>query len=190
MKAGKRKLILALAAVSLAVSAGTASSGPNHGNAPATASRIVAKASNVTFSNINLVTDVCGGVSGSLTVTATGTANDGGGLDTIWFTIFDDGNEKFAQQINLPQSTVATVINVSYPGTIGTINPGIGLEVGELRGDFDLADIDPFFPAQVGGCSAPGVVTAVPTLSQWMVAGLVGLVGLFGLGALRVRRRR
>src|SRR6185312_15303129 len=72
--------------------AGVALAGPNSpGGTAAAPGRIVAKASGVTMTNINLTVDTCNGVSGTLTVTATGTTDDGGGNDTIWFTIFDDG---------------------------------------------------------------------------------------------------
>jgi hypothetical protein len=169
------------------IGAGVALAGPNSPGGAA-AGGIVTKASNGSFSNINLTVDACNGVSGTLTVTATGTTDDGGGNDTIWFTIYDDGVQKFARQINIPVgSTVATPIAVSYPGAIGSSAPGIGLDLGESPGSSDLADIDPFFPTQVGGCSSG--VNSVPALSPWSMGGLAGLLALLGFGTLYARRR-
>jgi hypothetical protein len=180
-----------LAAALAMLFAGVALAGPNSpGGTAAAPGRIVAKASGVTMTNINLTVDTCNGVSGTLTVTATGTTDDGGGNDTIWFTIFDDGIQKFAQQINVPVgSTVATPVTVSYPGQIGSSAPGIGLFVGESQGASDLAETDPFFPEPVGGCSAGPAPIATPTLSQWSIGGLAGLLALLGFGTLYARRR-
>jgi len=187
----------ALTAVSVALlllTMGTAVAGPNHVVQGAqTPAGVVAKASGVTLSAINLTADACAGISGTLTVTATGTTDDGGGNDTIWFTIFDDSVEKFARAITVPVgSTVSTVIAINYPGQIGGSAPGIGLEIGESRDGSDLVSDDPFFPAQIAGCSAPGATTAtpVPALSTWSMSALASLLGLFGLGALIARRRR
>jgi hypothetical protein len=127
-------------------------------------------------------------VSGTLTVTATGTTDDGGGNDTIWFTIYDDGVQKFSRQINIPVgSTVATPITVSYPGQIGTSAPGIGLELGESAGASDLASNDPFFPTPISGCASSPIAT--PALSPWSMGGLAGLLALMGFGTLYARRR-
>jgi hypothetical protein len=178
-----------LAAALAMMSAGVSLAGPNSpGGTAATPGRIVAKASGVTMTNINLTVDACNGVSGTLTVTATGTTDDGGGNDTIWFTIFDDGAEKFSRQISVPVgSTVATPVAVSYPGQIGSSAPGIGLLVGESDGSADLADMDPFFPEPVGGCASSPIAT--PALSTWSMGGLAGLLALMGFGTLYARRR-
>jgi hypothetical protein len=178
-----------VAAALAMLSAGAVLAGPNAPQgAAAAAGAIVAKASNGSFSNINLTVDSCNGVSGTLTVTATGTTDDGGGNDTVWFTIFDDGVQKFAQAINIPVgSTVPTTVNVFYPGQIGGSAPGIGLELGETPGTFDLASNDPFFPTQIGGCSSSPIAT--PALSPWAMGGLAGLLALMGFGTLYARRR-
>lgn len=137
------------------------------------------------FSNINLTTDSCAGVTGSLSVTVTGTVNDGGGNDVVWFTIFDDGVEKFARQISVPVgSTTTTVINVNYPGGIGGSAPGIGLELGELRGDSDLFEIDPFFPTATGGAC---VGTQIPATSGSTLLLLAGLIVALSVPLLRRR---
>jgi len=180
-----------LAAALAMLFAGVALAGPNSpGGTAAAPGRIVAKASGVTMTNINLTVDTCNGVSGTLTVTATGTTDDGGGNDTIWFTIFDDGVEKFSRQLSVPVgSTVGTTVTVSYPGQIGSSAPGIGLLVGESDGSSDLAEIDPFFPESVGGCSALPAAIATPALSPWSMGGLAGLLALMGFGTLYARRR-
>jgi hypothetical protein len=176
-------------AAALAIaSAGVVQAGPNSPGGSATSGGIVAKATGGSFSNINLTVDACNGVSGTLTVTATGTTDDGGGNDTIWFTIFDDGVQKFSRQINIPVgSTVATPITVSYPGQIGTSAPGIGLELGESEGASDLASNDPFFPTPISGCASSPIAT--PALSPWSMGGLAGLLALMGFGTLYARRR-
>ena len=146
------------------------------------------KASNGSFSNVNLTIDACNGVTGTLTVTATGTTDDGGGNDTVWFTIYDDGIQKFARSIAIPVgSTVATVVTVSYPGQIGTSAPGIALVLGETAGDSSLALNDNFFPTQVGGCTSG--VLSVPTQSPWSLGGVSALLAMLGIGALFARRR-
>lgn len=184
----------AWAGVSVALSLltlGPAVAGPN-GPAPGAHARagIVAKASGVSLTAINLTVDTCNGVSGTVTVNATGTTDDGGGNDTVWFTIYDDGIEKFARAVNIPVgSSTATPIAVSYPGQVGSSAPGVALQVGEARGDGDLVVMDPFFPTQVGGCSALGATASVPTLSAWSTGGVAGLLALIGLGALYARRR-
>jgi hypothetical protein len=140
------------------------------------------------FTNINLVTDACNGVSGTLSITATGTTDDGGGFDNVFFTIWDDGVQKFNKTIAIPVgSTTTTVVTVLYAGGVGTSAPGIGLTLGESAGSSNLFFIDPYFPAVVGGCAIGQ--SAVPTLSQWALWLLAGLVGLMGVG-LAWRRRR
>ncbi len=144
-------------------------------------------ATGTSLTNINLTVDACNGVNGTLDVTATGATDDGGGNDIIWFTIFDDGIEKFAQQISIPVGTTkTTTVTVSYPGGIGSSAPGIALLVGETRDNDDDELIDDFFPTVVSGCGAASVV---PTMSTWTLVILAGMLGLLGLGVL-VRRNR
>ena len=165
---------------------GLAFAGPN-GGVP---SGVTAKASNGTLTNINLVTDPCAGVSGSLTVTATGTTDDGGGNDLVWFTIYDDSVEKFAVQLSIPVGTTrAQVVNVNYPGVVGGSAPGIGLFLGESRGSSGLVSIDPFFPTASGTSCASSAPVATPTLSEWSLATMAAILAFLGFGVMRRRRR-
>jgi hypothetical protein len=186
---GKSVALTAAVLASLSL-VGVADAGPNNpaGSGATAKAPSILKATGGSLTNINLTVDACNGVSGTLTVTATGATDDGGGLDVIWFTIFDDSAQKFARSISIPVgSTVATPIAVSYPGQIGTSAPGIGLELGESQGDGSLANIDPFFPTQVGGCSTGAL--SVPTQSPWSLGGVSALLAMLGLGALFARRR-
>ncbi len=178
-------------AVALSIAAGSAFAGPNGG---ASSERKVPMAS-VTgpgaLSNINLVTDACGGVSGTLSITVTGTTNDSGGNDLVWFTIWDDGAQKFVQQISVPVGqTTTTVVAVSYPGGVGAVAPGIGLDLGETQGSSDLTSIDPYFPTQISGCTIGQQSNNIPTLSEWAMWALAGMIGLLGALFARHRRRR
>jgi hypothetical protein len=166
--------------------AGLATAGPNGGNS---SGRMKPQASvgATPLTNVNLSTDSCAGVSGSLSVTVTGTVDDGGGNDVVWFTIFDDNIEKFAQQISVPVgTTTTTVVSVNYPGTIGTVFPGIALLVGELRDDSNLVDVDPFFPTPSGAGGAC-LVGAIPTTSSATLLLLAGLIVALGVPLLRRR---
>ena len=182
MKPVDKGLVAKIVAVVFLTAASVAIAANNRGTSGGTTS-----ASGGTLTNINLTVDSCNGVNGSLDVTATGTVNDSGGNDIIWFTIFDDGIEKFAQQISIPVgSTTTTHVIVSYPGVIGASAPGIGLELGETRDANDLTSIDPFFPTVIAGCGASAVV---PTTSNWALVILASMLGLLGLGVL-IRRNR
>ena len=172
---------------SLFLTAGAAiAGGPNGGSATGVVPNATVGAS--PFTNINLVTDACNGVSGTLSITATGTTDDGGGNDAVFFTIWDDGVQKFNKTIQIPVgTTTTTVVTVFYPGGVGTSAPGIGLDLGEAAGSGSLFTIDPYFPAVVSGCVLGQ--SAVPTLSQWAIWLLAGLVGLMGVGMAWRRRR-
>lgn len=154
--------------------AGLAMAGPNRGGIEPGRMRPDASVGPTPLTNINLRTDSCAGVNGSLSVTVTGTVDDGGGNDVVWFTVFDDGVEKFAQQISVPVgSTTTTVVSVSYPGGVGGSAPGIGLDLGELRGDDDLFEIDPFFPTATGGACLGNQIPATSGSTLLLLAGLI-----------------
>jgi hypothetical protein len=181
-------LVWMVGALASLVCIGIDAAGPTSNLPSGARGSTILKASNGSFSAINLTVDACNGVVGSLTVTATGTTDDGGGNDTIWFTIYDDGVQKFVRSINIPVgSTVATVISVSYPGQIGSSAPGIALVLGESAGDDSLALNDNFFPTQVGGCNTSAL--SVPSQSPWTLGAMASLLALLGLGALVARRR-
>ena len=153
--------------------AGLAMAGPNKG-IDSGRMRPDASVGPTPFTNINLRTDSCAGVNGSLSVTVTGTVDDGGGNDVVWFTIFDDNIEKFAQQISVPVgTTTTTVVSVNYPGGVGGSAPGIGLLLGETRGDDNLIDVDPFFPTATGGTCGAAQIPATSGSTLLLLAALI-----------------
>ncbi len=173
-----------LAVVAGLMVAGLATAGPN-GGVDSGRMRPYASVGPAPFTNINLRTDSCAGVTGSLSVTVTGTVDDGGGNDVVWFTIFDDNVEKFAQQISVPVgSTTTTVVNVNYPGGVGGSAPGIGLLLGEARDASDLFDLDPFFPTASGGAC---VGTQIPATSGSTLLLLAGFIVALSVPLLRRR---
>jgi hypothetical protein len=173
-----------LALVAGLMVAGLATAGPNRG-IDSGRMRPDASVGPTPFTNINLTTDSCAGVNGSLSVTVTGTVDDGGGNDVVWFTIFDDNIEKFAQQISVPVgTTTTTVVNVNYPGGVGGSAPGIGLLLGETRGDDNLIDVDPFFPTATGGTC---LGTQIPTTSGSTLLLLAALIVALSVPLLRRR---
>ncbi|MGE4073289.1 MAG: hypothetical protein AB7E72_19130 [Lysobacterales bacterium] len=152
-------LILALSSLLTCASAAQAQS-----NAPASRAGINPEpsASSAFLSNVMSSADSCGGVRYSATLTFTGTINDGNGLDVVWFTIYDDMQEKFAQAFSAPVGqTRQFSVSAEYPGGIGAAAPGIAVLVGETRGGGQLINIDPYFPNQIGGCSIGGTAPAL-----------------------------
>ncbi len=143
----------------MALAAGSAIAG-NHPDPAQLADR--PKATSVFLTNVTSVEDSCGGVRYSAILNMFGTNNDGGGNDLIWFTIFDDNQEKFAQSFSAPvgQSRQFQVV-AEYPGRVGQVAPGIGIYVGETRGDGGLILIDPFFPTLTSGCTIGGTPPAL-----------------------------
>ncbi|GMU43929.1 MAG: PD40 domain-containing protein [Xanthomonadales bacterium] len=127
----------------------------NYGPAP--------RATGASLSNIVSVEDACGGVRYSARLSFTGTHDDGGGIDIVWFLIFDDFEEKFAQAFGAPIGQTA-IFNVSaeYPGRVGTVVPGIGVYVSETRTSGPiLLQEDPFLPTPTGGCTIGGAGPAL-----------------------------
>jgi hypothetical protein len=154
-----RILIFALTSLLMCASAAQAQS-----NAPATRAGVTPEpnASSAFLTNVVSSADSCGGVRYSANLTFTGTINDGNNLDLVWFTIFDDMQEKFAQAFSAPVGqTRSFSVSVEYPGGIGTVAPGIAVLVGETRGGGQLINIDPFFPNQISGCSIGGTAPAL-----------------------------
>jgi hypothetical protein len=131
-------------------------------NGPPSRASVTPSATAASLSNVSSSADDCGGVRYSATVTFTGTTNDGGGNDTVWFTIYDDQQEKYARAMTAPLSQSRSYsVSVEYPGGVGAIAPGIGVYLGENRGTKELIDIDPFFPTSIGGCSIGGTAPAL-----------------------------
>jgi hypothetical protein len=185
-----RTLRSAALAAALAVASTAALGGPNGPLTTVTPGRATAMASGGSITEIDLITDTCGGVSGTFKVTATGTTDDGGGRDTIYTTIYDDGVQKATSTFGIPLGGASTItVAVSYPGGVGTSAPGIGICLGDSAGSCGLASIDPYFPREVSGCFIAQTPTEVPTLSEWALLTLAGMVGLFGAFVMRRRSR-
>jgi len=144
-------------------------------------------AANASLTNVVSFVDACGGVSYDATLTVTGTTNDGGGNDVVWFTIFDDGTEKAALSFNVAVGqTQSFPISVAYPGGVAPGAPGIGVYVGETRASDELISIDPFFPTPVAGCTI-GQTQFHPAPGPGPIALILLTLGLLGFGATRLR---
>jgi hypothetical protein len=144
-------------------------------------------AANASLTNVVSFADECGGVSYDATLTVTGTVNDGGGNDVVWFTIFDDGTEKAALSFSVPVGqTQSFPIAVAYPGGVAPGAPGIGVYVGESRGGDELISIDPFFPTAVTGCNI-GQANFHPAPGPGPIALVLLTLSLLGFGAIRLR---
>ena len=135
----------------------------------------------------------CSKVTVSVTGEITGTIDRGGGLDSVAFQLWDDGELKDSETVSVPVGNTQSVsVTLEFEGLYGTGIPGVGIIV-ESGGE--LYSNDPFIPADVeGACGtgpvAPSQVTAVPTLStlSLMLLG-AGLAGAGGLASSRRRRR-
>lgn len=108
----------------------------NHPNPAPSAVR--PKATSVFLTNVVSIEDSCGGVRYSATLNMFGTTNDGGGNDIIWFTIYDDQQEKFAQSSAPVGQSRQHQVTAEYPGRVGQVAPGIAILVGESRGTDEL----------------------------------------------------
>lgn len=147
-----RVLVPALSALLLCASVAQA------GNAPPGLSGPASRAGNVSLTNIVAVEDACGGVRFSGRLSFTGSHDDGGGIDIVWFQIYDDFEEKFAQAFGAPVGQTAVFqVSAEYPGRVGTVVPGIGIYVSEVRGGEPvLFEADPYLPTPTGGCTIGG----------------------------------
>ncbi len=176
----KRIALSALLAVALCGSAMANNRGPG----PV---RSGPDAANASLNNVVSFVDACGGVSYSATLTVTGTVNDGGGNDVVWFSIFDDGVEKSALSFNVTVGqTQSFPINVAYAGGVAPGAPGIGVYVGESRASDELISIDPFFPTPIAGCSI-GRVDFTPVPGPGPIALALLTLSLLGFAAIRLR---
>ena len=155
-----RILVIALSSLML-VTAPTWAGG-NHPASNSPAAGMPDGTSAAFLSNVMSSEDDCGGVRYSATLTFTGRINDGNGLDLIWFTIYDDMQEKFGQAFSAPvgQTRVFSIF-AEYPGGVGAAAPGVAILVGDNRGGGNLIQIDPFFPGRISGCSIGGTAPAL-----------------------------
>ncbi len=159
----------------------------NHPNPAPKAAR--PEATSVFLTNVVSIEDSCGGVRFTAILNMFGTTNDGGGNDVVWFTIYDDQQEKFAQSFSAPvgQSRQHQVV-AEYPGRVGQVAPGIAILVGETRGAGDLINNDPFFPTPSSGCTIGGTPPALgfsPTTGatiNYSAAGAASPIGVSNAG--------
>jgi len=176
-------VIVAGIALATLVVAGAALAGPNGAKIP-TGIQPNASVSGNPFSNISILE--CNElVTGSLNVTATGTTDDGGGNDTVYLNVWDDGVIKATVTWSIPVgSTTTTPVNFSYPGTIASGAPGVGLYFGETPTNGGGADTiyaqDPVF----------GYFCSIPTLSHWGMLAMIALLALAGAAFILLRRGR
>jgi Tol biopolymer transport system component len=148
------------ALLAMLVAAGSIHAG---GNAPGgSASGAPEGTPSVSLTGVVSVEDACGGVRYNATLNFTGQINDGGGQDVIWFLIFDDNVEKFAQSFSAPVGQQRSfAISVEYPGGVGAVVPGIGVYVRQTRTSGDLLVFDPFFPTRISTCTIGGTAPAL-----------------------------
>ena len=157
------------------------------GNAPPGSTRAPAApaATGVSLTNVSSFEDPCGGVRYNATLTFTGTTNDGGGNDTVWLVIFDDSVEKFAQTFTAPVNQQRShQIAVEYPGSVGTVVPGIGIYVRETRTSGDLLVFDPFLPTRLSTCTIGGTPPTLgfnPTINTIIAYGSNGSASPIGV---------
>ncbi|WP_395705887.1 hypothetical protein [Casimicrobium huifangae] len=146
---------------------------------------VATAASSVTLTNVSSVDSTsCGGpITYNATLTVTGTTDDGGGLDNVFFTIWDDGVQKYNRTVQVAVGQTASFpITVSYGGLVGSTALGIGVYVGESQGSGNLLAIDPFVP--LPGCQVP---TSSPTT---LIAMMLSVLGLAGFALSRRRGKR
>ena len=129
-----RILVIALSSLMLVTAPSWA--GGNHPASNSPAAGMPDGTSAAFLSNVMSSEDDCGGVRYSATLTFTGRINDGNGLDLIWFTIYDDMQEKFGQAFSAPvgQTRVFSIF-AEYPGGVGAAAPGVAILVGDNRGE-------------------------------------------------------
>jgi Tol biopolymer transport system component len=157
------------------------------GNAPPGSARApdAPAATGVSLTNVSSFEDPCGGVRYNATLTFTGTSNDGGGNDTVWLVIFDDSIEKFAQPFTAPVNQQRShQIAVEYPGSVGTVVPGIGIYVRENRSSGDLLVFDPFLPTRLSTCTIGGTAPTLgfnPTINTIIAYGSNGSASPIGV---------
>ncbi len=120
----------------------------------------------------------------------TGTDDDGGGLDSVLFQLFDDGLVKFEDTYSLLiGSSGSFLFQAFFPGLVATGAPGVGLVLSDIpNGSFDVV-IDPFIvpryadPSECEKDCGPVAPVPLPGAMPLLVA------GIGSIAALRRRRR-
>jgi PEP-CTERM motif len=120
----------------------------------------------------------------------TGTVDDGGGLDKVHFTLWDDGVHKFDADYSVAVGTTGTFhFEVYYPGLVGTAAQGVGLYLYDSPSTAIATFIDPYNvphykdPSQCQKDCGP--VPGVPEPSEYAMM----LMGLGVVGYLARRRK-
>jgi hypothetical protein len=160
---------LATLALSVSVAAAPGSNNPNPRG-------IANAAANATLTNVVSTAGGCSNlVTYNATLTVTGTTDDGGGNDTVFFSIYDDGLRTFQQSFSVPVGqTRSFTIAVSYGGSVGADVDGIGVYVSETNADNgELQFIDPFQPTPVS-CPVPASSVGFAPLLALLLASVVG----------------
>jgi hypothetical protein len=133
-------------------------------------------AANATLTNVVSTAGGCSNlVTYNATLTVTGTTDDGGGNDTVFFSIYDDLVRTFQQSFAVPVGqTRSFTIAASYGGSVGGAIDGIGIFLSETNVDNgELIFIDPFQPTQVS-CAVPTSSVGFAPLLALLLASVVG----------------
>lgn len=116
----------------------------------------------VTGTQTIAATGTCSSVSVTLTATVTGVTDDGGGVDNVYFQLFDDNAKKGEAIIAIPLGQTLTFTRtITFEGLYATGAPGVGVYLADTPTGADFFKLDPFFPADVAGACAPPVATPV-----------------------------
>lgn len=144
-------------ALSLAVAAPLAHAGQGNisdsraRTAPVKPGAVTAAPYVVTGKQIISASGQCSRVIVNIKGVVTGTTDDGGGLDTVTYELWDDGEVKDSEVVSIPVGlSMAVDVTLEFEGLYKTGAPGVGV----LESETGLL-IDPFYPTdEAGTCSA------------------------------------
>jgi len=125
-------------------------------------------------------------------ITYPATIDDGLGMDSVMFRLWDDGIVKYETTFSLAVGDTGTFhVETSYPGLVGTAAPGIGLYLYDVPSEFVASYIDPYYLphySDPGQCHVDcGGTPPVPEPETYALM-LLGL-GVVGFAARRKAQR-
>ncbi|TWD16918.1 hypothetical protein FB557_0464 [Marihabitans asiaticum] len=116
---------------------------------------------------VQITTEDCERVEVTIDATLTGTTDDGGGLDSVYFSLWDDGEIEAMYTAQVPVGeTVNISVVLGFSGLYQLGAEGVGITVGEAEGARDLFREDPFIPEDSSGeCNPDDGPTATTSTS-------------------------